>query len=257
MLDGVPTTNFKQYRHILSEEDVEVSEREVTSEFHIHHIKLSRPIEVSIEAKESKMLKVSSTVTSESDKNDHFILRVNYDCTPTLTGVSDVYFTFNLDGNVCTSAIMGVRKKCGSMYAYAPVEIAEVGWFSNTILTSNGGQTVNTQNIFDDTGIENVVVHKEVNSLTFKVRNMKLPTDSFDGEIDMLPPLVRPVNDGQNAVYPVLRGAGARRHTLKPGQYTEFKLEFNCISMSKEDEAVEVIFRPAYHTAYIFKVTKE
>jgi len=103
----------------------------------------------------------------------------------------------------------------------------EVGWFSKTMLTTDGGRTVNEENIFDDTGIENVVVHKGVNSLTFRVKNAKQTRDSFDGDIMMLPPMVRTLNDAEDVVYPVLRGAGARKHNLRPGEYEEFKLEFN------------------------------
>lgn len=79
----------------------------------------------------------------------------------------------------------------------------------------------------------------------------------LDNSIEMDPPIIRIGNEANQVIYPVLRGPGARMHTLKPGEYTEFALEFNCISMEKDSESIEVIFRPSFHTNYRFKITKE
>lgn len=256
MLDGTATTAFKEFRHIKSEDDVEFKAEVNSAKFYVSNIKLANTIDVQVEASETELLSVSKTVDS-SDSNSKFTINLDFKCTSGLTGVSNVYLTFTLDGNVCSTSIVGMRKKCGNDYAFAPIQVSEVGWFSKTILTENGGQTVNQDNIFDDTGIENVVVHTDTNSLTFRVTNMKVNHGKSSDVITMLPPLVRLENQADNVVYPVLRGAGARQHELTAGQYEEFKLEFNCISLEKDSETVEVIFRPAYHSQYIFKVTKE
>lgn len=86
---------------------------------------------------------------------------------------------------------------------------------------------------------------------------MNTATAGSGKSVEMDPPIARVSNEAEAVVYPVLRGAGARAHTLEPGEYTDFKLEFNCISLDTEAETVELEFRPAFHSNYVFKVTKE
>ena len=256
MLDGEPTWSYKQYRHIKNEDDVEYTNEQNQATFYIHGISLENEIGVSDSISENQLLSASRNVENTGDGNKKFTMKMDFKCTNGLTGVSDVYLTFTLDGTVCP-AVVGMRKKCGMGNSFANVEVSEISWFSKTILTSNGGETVNQENIFDETGIENVVVHKEQDHLTFRVKNLNEKGSSWENDITMLPPLVKTVNAADDVVYPVLRGAGARKHDLVPNQYEDFRLEFNCISLEKDSEAVEVIFRPNFHTHYIFTVTKE
>ena len=118
-------------------------------------------------------------------------------------------------------------------------------------MTENGGSSNHPENLFNKAG-ENNVIKKSKKELNFRVKN----TGSKDS-ITMDPPMVTLSNKGERVVYPVLRGAGARPHDLQPGQHIDFKLEFNCISLDTEAETVEVVFRPAFHNNYVFKVTKE
>lgn len=93
--------------------------------------------------------------------------------------------------------------------------------------------------------------------MSFRIKNVALPSSNQFQTIDIEPPIVRLVNEADNVVYPVLRGAGARKHSLKVGEYQDFKLEFNCISLDDDSQAIELIFRPEYYKHYTFKVTKE
>ena len=121
-------------------------------------------------------------------------------------------------------------------------------------MTDNGGASVHPENVFDKAN-ENVVIKKSKKDLNFRVRNTAVKGSSDIIEMD--PPIIRLSNQGENVVYPVLRGPGARQHTLQPGDYTDFKLEFNCICLDTEAETIELVFRPSFHTNYVFKVTKE
>ena len=252
MKDGKPSKEYRENRHIKDEKDVEYTEEDKTAILYIHGIHLANTIETSIKVVDSRLLSIEDHIVS-GPNNENFTQRLAFDCAEGLTGVTNIKLTFTLDGNVCRNSIIGMRKKCGNDYAFAPIEVSEVGWFSKTILTTDGGRSINPEKVFDSTGIENVVVHKHKDSLKFRVKNMEM----FGNSITMRPPLVRTLNKAENVVYPVLRGAGARQHDLEPNQYEEFTLDFNCISLGKETATVEVIFRPAYHTNYIFKVTKE
>lgn len=122
------------------------------------------------------------------------------------------------------------------------------------ILTDNGGATNHPENLFDSVN-ENVVIQKSKKALNFRVKNTA--TKGSGTVVEMDPPIVKISNQGENVIYPVLRGVGARAHTLQPGEYTDFKLEFNCISLDTEAETVELVFRPSFHSQYVFKVTKE
>eukprot|EP00345_Euplotes_harpa_P003430 CAMPEP_0168323284 /NCGR_PEP_ID=MMETSP0213-20121227/3392_1 /TAXON_ID=151035 /ORGANISM="Euplotes harpa, Strain FSP1.4" /LENGTH=425 /DNA_ID=CAMNT_0008325331 /DNA_START=123 /DNA_END=1400 /DNA_ORIENTATION=+ len=259
MLDGVPTTQFKHYKYLKDENDVEINSNDGESTFYVHNIKLNNPVSVQVEVAREKLLKATSTVTSDGSGNSAFEVKVKYDCTAGLAGISEVYITFTLDGNLCTSSTIGVRKKCGSQYSYSPLEISETSFWGikKNILTDNGGQSSHAENLFDSNMKDNIVFGKSVSSLSFRVKNVARPGDTRYEIIDLDPPVVRIENEAENIVYPVLRGAGARKRSLKIGEYTDFKLEFNCISLDTDTETMELIFRPSYFTNYKFKMTKE
>lgn len=125
------------------------------------------------------------------------------------------------------------------------------------ILTDNGGRTSHSENLFDSTNSEAVVFSSKTEYLSFRIKNVAKDHNDPANEIEVDPPIVRLLNEAENVVYPVLRGAGARRHTLKPGEYEDFRLEFNCISKEKNAESIELIFRPSFHNYYVFKMTKQ
>lgn len=125
------------------------------------------------------------------------------------------------------------------------------------ILTDDGGRTSHSENLFDSTNSEAVVFSSKTDYLSFRVKNVAKERNDPAYDIEVDPPIVRLLNEADNVVYPVLRGAGARRHTLKPGEYEDFRLEFNCISMQKDAESIELIFRPSFHNYYVFKMTKQ
>ena len=259
MLDGVATDKFKQYKYMVDENDVTLTSNENESNFCVHGIKLSENIKVDIDVAKSKLLTVTSTVTATSDQKDKFDVKISYKCADGLAGVSDVYISFYLDDNSCSENKIGIKKKWGSEYNYAPLEISETTFFNmkKNILTNNGGQSSHEENLFDKTKTEVIVIGKGNKSLSFRIKNVALPNDSRFQTIDIDPPIVRIVNEADNVLYPVLRGAGARKHTLKIGEYQDFKLEFNCISLDEDSGSLELIFRPEYFTHYKFKMTKE
>lgn len=258
MLDGEPTAQFKKSKYTKNDDDVEANSNISETLFYIHNIKLKNILEVRTEVAREKLLKVTHSVTSDGSDNTAFQLRVDYDCTKDFTGISDVYLTFVLDGNVCSSNVVGIRKKCGGQFAYSPLEISETSYWGlkKNILTSNGGQTNHPENLFD-TANEAVVFKSSTNELNFRVKNVANEKGGDMKEIDMEPPIIKFGNEAEQVIYPVLRGAGARKHVLQPGEYTDFKLEFNCISSEEATESIELVFRPSYHTNFSFKMTKE
>ncbi|CAI2368943.1 unnamed protein product [Moneuplotes crassus] len=254
MLNGKPTEKYVQFRRIRDEDDVEVNARTDDSSLYLSGISLENEPEIGIQVDREALASVSSKASAIGDNKDQFKIDLTYKCTEDLSGVTDVYIKFTLDGEKCTK--IGIRKKCGTKYAYAPIEISETSYWGlkNNILTDNGGASNHPENLFDESG-DNNVIKKSKGYLNFRVKNTA-PTGSGTS-IEMDPPIVRVKNEAKNVVYPVLRGAGARYHTLKPGEYTDFKLEFNCISLDTEAETLELQFRPSFHSNYVFKVTKE
>jgi len=254
MLSGTPTDKYKQFRRIRDEDDVEVKSNIDESTFFLSGITLHDDPSVDVEVARGKLTTVSSKVSSIGDDKDQFKIALTYDCTTDLTGVTDVWLKLTLDGESCTT--IGIRKKCGGSYAYAPIEISETSYWGlkKNILTDNGGASNHPENLFDESG-DKSVIKKSKGSLKFRVQNTA-PTGSGTS-VEMDPPIVRVSNEAESVVYPVLRGSGARSHILEPGEYTDFKLEFNCISLDTEAETVELQFRPAFHSNYVFKVTKE
>jgi hypothetical protein len=258
MLDGENTWAYKQFRRIKDDDDVEVNSDMDSTTFYVSGIKLDNILEASTHVSRDRLLSVTSEVTSESSDNNEFKVKLKYDCTSSLAGVTDVHITFTLDGNECDTNVVGLRKKCGNNYAYAPIEVSETSYWGvkKNVLTDNGGATNHPDNLFDSEN-ENVVVKKKSKELRFRVKNMAGTNSGQAETIEMDPPFVRVENTGEMVVYPVLRGAGARQHSLGPGEYTDFKLEFNCVSLDTASETVEVVFRPSFHSNYVFKVTKE
>lgn len=226
MLDGVPTDKYKQYKYTFDEDDVEVKASVDDSAFYIHGIKLTSPLIVTPTVARQKLMYVETELSPNED-NSQFDLKLYYKCTPNLSGISDVYLSFNLDGVTCHKQI-GIRKKCGSSSSFAQIEIAEKGYWgtAKNILTDNGGLTIHPENLFDRAN-ENVVIKRRTKELNFIVTNRNRPADDGSNDIEMDPPITKLMNEADQVIYPVLRGAGARRHVLKPGEYTEFKLEFN------------------------------
>lgn len=149
-----------------------------------------------------------------------------------------------------------MRKKCGTQYSYAPIEISETSYWGlkKNVLTDNGGQSNHPENLFDKSGDANVI-SKSKKSLNFRVKNTS--PEGSNNAIMVDSPIARVTNEADNVIYPVLRGPGARPHTLMPQEYTDFKLEFNCISLDTDSESVEITFRLTYHSDYVFRVTKE
>ena len=231
ILDGETTPKFKDYKVTKNDDDVELTANENESIFYVHNIKLRDILSVSASSERNKILSVSTSVTADNSDNKSFMVKVNYDCTKELTGISNVLIKFNLDGNICSSSTVGVRKKCGSQFAYANIEISETSYWGlkKTILTPNGGQTSYYDNIKDKTGLEAVVKYSK-DSLNFRVKNLNPEIEGPSAEeyaIEMDPPIVKQINEADKVLYPVLRGAGARKHKLMPGEYRDFKLEFN------------------------------
>lgn len=179
MLDGEPTEKYKRYKYTKSENDVEVASNINESVFYIHNIKLDRILEVRTQAAREKLLTLTTTVTSDGSDNKSFSLRVGYDCTRDLSGITDVFLTFVLDGTVCESNIVGIRKKCGSEYAYAPIEISEIGYWGmkQNILTDDGGKTTHPENLFDKKK-ESKVIKKNTNKLNFRVKNKAIDSST-------------------------------------------------------------------------------
>jgi hypothetical protein len=258
MLDGESTWAYKQFRRIKDDNDVEVNSDGDFTTFYVSGIKLQNTLEASTHIARERLMTVATEVTSDGSDNSEFKVKLKYSCTSDLSGVSDVHVTFTLDGNTCDSNVVGLRKKCGSKYAYAPIEISETSYWGlkKNVLTDNGGATNHPDNLFDSEH-ENVVVKKGSKELKFRVKNMAGANSGRSETIEMDPPFVRVENEAEMVVYPVLRGAGARQHSLEPGEYTDFKLEFNCVSLDTATETVEVVFRPSFHSNYVFRVTKE
>jgi len=257
MLDGETTDKYKQYKYTKNEDDVEVTEDINESVIFVHNLKLTSTFSVTPNAARNKLLGVAQEVKAIKD-NEIYQVSIGYQCTPGLAGISDVYLTFFLDDEMCSTNVVGIRKKCGSNSSFAALEIAETSYWGTkkNVLTDNGGLTNHPENLFDSAH-ENVVIKKKSKQLSFRVTNTNPVTGDSSDDIEMDPPIVRIVNEAENVVYPVLRGAGARRHTLSPGEYTDFKLEFNCISLDKKSEGIELLFRPSFHSVYKFKLTKE
>lgn len=254
MLDGEPTDRYKLYRAPKDDNDVDISSDTGQGTFYVFGIDLEKPLDVDVTTQYGELLSATTSVTGD-DANKSFEVKVDYQCTDGLSGISEVFFTLTLDGNTCGENKFSVLKKCGAEAAYAPLEISELTYWgmSKKVLTDNGGRTSNSENLFDSTQSEAIVIDKGSKDLTFRVKNVA--TDSK--ELNLQPPIVRTTNKGENVVYPVLRGAGARFHHLKPGEYKDFKLEFNCISLEKDSESLELVFRPNFHNKYIFRMTKE